>query len=291
MTKAEGAGDGARPAAAATNRLVRKSARAMAPNTPEKARRQELHERAWKRWVDRRREDRTWIPLELLADFYGRKLHGQQERAVAEREGWRVTHKSLLADEFCASGRSRVLVVDAGGAVWWMTREALQNILPDFPKQGQPDPTGDARTLIDGYLSQCWVPTDLAVKWLNGFGVQIPDNLLPAAPTVPPAEAENPAEAAPASAPLRPASEADIGRKIAAAYDYADRNGMKPPNVKEIGDVVVPLLVRMGLRATKKQVAGIAEGDPFKSRRIVPGRRSSFLPFCAESFWKSGAES
>jgi hypothetical protein len=108
------------------------------------------------------------------------------------RQGWDRLRNSLLENEFCVAGKSRVLMARAGVSTWWMTREISRDKLPSLLPEGQHDPTGNADRLIDGYLSHCWVPTDLAVKWLGTHDIQLPDNLLPSAPAPVPHKAAEP---------------------------------------------------------------------------------------------------
>jgi hypothetical protein len=65
---------------------------------------------------------------------------------------------------------------------------------------------------------------------------------------------------------------------------------MSPPNIKEIARFVQPVIIDMGLSATKQRIMEIAEEVPFKQARVKIGSRSGFPPFCAESFRKSRAE-
>jgi hypothetical protein len=70
---------------------------------------------------------------------------------------------------------------------------------------------------------------------------------------------------------LRQASGKIIHDEIAAAYDAAEVAGEKPPNVKEIQDIVLRRLQGKGLTASKRQIEGYADVPEFKSRRLPPG--------------------
>ncbi len=148
--------------------------------TPGAPRNCSTHKRAWNRWERNRENDHKWLALATLTDFWARKRYGDHTIEGALREAWRQIRASIILGEFSIGGKSRVLLVCPGDLCWWITPEILQG--RPFPEKGQPDPTGDAQNLIDGYLSQCWVPSDLAVRWLETYQVTLPDNLLPSFP-------------------------------------------------------------------------------------------------------------
>jgi hypothetical protein len=62
-----------------------------------------------------------------------------------------------------------------------------------------------------------------------------------------------------------------IHDEIAAAYDAAAGAGGKPPNVKEIPDIVLRQLQAKGLTTSKRRIEEIAGAPEFKGRRRPPG--------------------
>ena len=210
-----------------------------------------LHERGagqmgWRQW---RRDQQRLLPqhrhLVQTVPRHGVEILARRRLEQANPVGVNRHHVEL-ENEFCVAGRSRVLMACAKASPWWMTREILRENLPNLPTEGQRDPSDNANTLVDGYLSQCWVPTDLAVKWLGTHDIQLPDNLLPSAPT--------PASVPAAVPVLRKATDAKIHPTISAIYDHAKAQGMKPPNLNEIARHVLPRLRREGLTEKPKPV-------------------------------------
>ena len=81
--------------------------------------------------------------------------------------------------------------------------------------------------------------------------------------------------------PSRRAPKATINLAVQRAYDHADANQMKPPNVREIAAPVQKLLAREGLVATDRAIQDVANGKQYRSRRRRLGSRlyNSLLPF------------
>jgi hypothetical protein len=71
------------------------------------------------------------------------------------------------------------------------------------------------------------------------------------------------------------APEATIRTEIGSAYDHAEANGEKPPNIKEVSRAVQLVLEQKGSRASRRQIEKLAEADEFKLRRWPPGKRRS----------------
>jgi hypothetical protein len=80
------------------------------------------------------------------------------------------------------------------------------------------------------------------------------------------------------------ATEALIHKAICAIYDHAAAKGMKPPNIKQIGNFGQELLRRCGRRAGVSQIQRLAQDPRYKGRRLKPGARvyGTFLPFSLE---------
>jgi hypothetical protein len=83
------------------------------------------------------------------------------------------------------------------------------------------------------------------------------------------------------SAPSKPSSNEEIRKAIAVIYDLAQEQGVKPPNIKEIGPAVLKKLSVSNLTASDLQIQKIAEEQKFKDRRGTRGKtvRGSFRPF------------
>jgi hypothetical protein len=71
---------------------------------------------------------------------------------------------------------------------------------------------------------------------------------------------------------LKSAPESKIDQEISAEYDRAERQGQKPPNIKEIAKQVQVTLRSTGYQATQRQIQKLAEADKYKKRRRPPGR-------------------
>lgn len=71
---------------------------------------------------------------------------------------------------------------------------------------------------------------------------------------------------------LRKASRSEIHRAIKAAYDNAEAHGTKPPNIKELPSVVIPLLEEKGCSASGKFIANLGGAEQHAARRRPPGK-------------------
>lgn len=70
----------------------------------------------------------------------------------------------------------------------------------------------------------------------------------------------------------RQAPDSAIKRIIKNVYDGAEKTGSKPPNVKELPDLVLPLLENEGYTTSKSRVMKLSELPEFKRRRWKPGK-------------------
>jgi hypothetical protein len=117
----------------------------------------------------------------------------------------------------------------------------------------------------------------------------------------PSAGAENPPSPAAANGgaadednepPLKKASVEDIHSTITEVYDYADRQGMKPPNVNKIGAEVRALLRHKGFETANisgQKISNLSRDKRHDGRRLPGGARvygtlSAFVP---PKEWKS----
>jgi hypothetical protein len=74
---------------------------------------------------------------------------------------------------------------------------------------------------------------------------------------------------------LQPASDAQIDQAIKRAYDEAQKNQAKPPNVNEIAEVVQELLKRDGRKASGRRIKKLSEAEKHAIRRLPGGPRFS----------------
>src|SRR5262249_31113850 len=70
---------------------------------------------------------------------------------------------------------------------------------------------------------------------------------------------------------LGAASVAIIKETISAVYDDAERAGQKPPNVKEVVELVQAKLRDNGLEASGRRIQEMADAEEYKKRRRKPG--------------------
>jgi hypothetical protein len=84
--------------------------------------------------------------------------------------------------------------------------------------------------------------------------------------------AKQPSQAASQRRRLKKAPSAEIDLAIQTAYDNAQREGRKPPNINELPDEVLPILEAKHYRASKLRIKERGEQDKFSSRRRLPGR-------------------
>jgi hypothetical protein len=74
------------------------------------------------------------------------------------------------------------------------------------------------------------------------------------------------------AATMRPTPESKIEEAISAAYDTAEQEKSKPPNLKEIAKPVQDALRAEGYEASGRRTQKIAEAEKFQRRRRRPGR-------------------
>jgi hypothetical protein len=71
---------------------------------------------------------------------------------------------------------------------------------------------------------------------------------------------------------LKPAPRWVIIEGIRWAYDTAEHEGRKPPNIKELPAAVRPFLQARGFSASGRQIQRLGEAEEFKRRRRPPGK-------------------
>ena len=71
---------------------------------------------------------------------------------------------------------------------------------------------------------------------------------------------------------LKPASKPMIEGEVRRVYDVADKEGKKPPNIREVAKPVQDLLRGNGYKTSAKQIQEIAEHPEFAKRRWPPGK-------------------
>src|SRR5262249_38403493 len=75
-----------------------------------------------------------------------------------------------------------------------------------------------------------------------------------------------------ASLNLKSASKPMIENEVRRVYDIADKEGKKPPNIKEVAKPVQDLLRGNGYKASAAQIQKIAQRPEFAKRRRSPGK-------------------
>jgi len=63
-----------------------------------------------------------------------------------------------------------------------------------------------------------------------------------------------------------------IEGEVRRVYDVADKEGKKPPNIREVAKPVQDLLRGNGYKASARQIQEIAERPEFAKRRRPPGK-------------------
>ena len=71
---------------------------------------------------------------------------------------------------------------------------------------------------------------------------------------------------------LKPTPERIIIEGIRWAYDTAEHEGRKPPNIKELPAAVRPFLQERGFNASGRSIQRLGEAEEFKRRRRRPGK-------------------
>jgi hypothetical protein len=71
---------------------------------------------------------------------------------------------------------------------------------------------------------------------------------------------------------LKPAPDRIVIEAIRWAYDAAEDEGRKPPNIKELSAAVQPFLQERGFSASGRHIQQLGEDEEFKRRRRRPGK-------------------
>ncbi len=202
-----------------------------------------------------RQQDRHgWIQFHEIAEWYAELNRGSMTKEAARASAYDMLQCDLLAGEFEEGGRSQVLFLHPDMLKARMTPAWLRTIIE---RQRRPE------EIVRGqYLSQCWIPRRMFDWWLARHE-------LPRSP--PRFEPREQLEAASTrtEAP-KMASKAEIKRAIEAVYDAAKTEGNKPPNIKELADIVQPRLKASGRLVSKSQIQKI--GAAYKTRRRPRGK-------------------
>jgi len=72
---------------------------------------------------------------------------------------------------------------------------------------------------------------------------------------------------------LKKAPRGDIDEAIKAAYDAAEAAGSKPPNIKELPAVVLPILEAKGFHASGRFIMQLGGAEQHARRRWLPGKK------------------
>jgi hypothetical protein len=125
--------------------------------------RSQMLERRIERWMERMRRSREWISFADIADWCAREKGSIRADDNLKAGAYRALGESVMSGEFEERGRSRVvyqaaLLVPSHPVRIRMTRELYEAC---------PEPKRDN-------LAWCWVPRDLACRWLEGKRVALP---------------------------------------------------------------------------------------------------------------------
>jgi hypothetical protein len=219
------------------------------------------------KWRQLRR--RGWIQFHEIAEWYVELNRGSMTEEAARASAYHKLLRDLLAGEFEEGGRSQVLFLHPDIPKARMTPAWLRTIIE---RQRRPE-----KIVREYYLSQCWILRRMFDRWLANHELppspprfEAPERVKPP-PWLSLFEPREQLEAASArtEAPKK-ASEAEIKRAIEAVYDAAKTEGNKPPNIKELADIVQPQLKALGRLVSKSQIQKI--GAAYKTRRRPRGK-------------------
>jgi hypothetical protein len=185
----------------------------------------QLREARIKRFTERQRCRGEWINLADIAEWCSR-----EDGSIEPNEGKRATafdtlRRDLLAGEFEANGRSRVLFLHPAVAKARMTRTWLK----DAAKYDYDRNNGRS------YLAHCWIPRDLAKRWFESLRLPLPPWFTPPVPrSVPVASATTPRPVSPTAAVKRAKdSSREVGSQAGATASQADP---RRPLTKRVAD-------------------------------------------------------
>ncbi len=202
------------------------------------------------RFILWQRRRRTWISFREIAEWYAERSD-RYDAAELDR-AYGILQHDLFVGDFEEGGRTQVRYLHPSVPKAWMTRDMLQRAIDTHP----------AETVRLHYLSRCWIPRRMFDRRLAKHG-------LPSSPARFEPQEQLEAASARTEAP-KIASKAEIKRAIEAVYDAAKAEGDKPPNIKELADMVQPQLKALGRLVSKSQIRKI--GAAYKTRRRPRGK-------------------
>jgi hypothetical protein len=153
--------------------------------------RRENWRREWiNKFCERQRTARRWIEFVEIAKWCARSTTGASIEGEQEALGLayqRLTH-SVLEREFEADDRSKVLYLDSktlsiGAYPYRLTRDWFERSLQTAAQSEarlRIAARGESSHLPMNLLVHCWIPHDMARRWLNAHGYRCAPHLEPA---------------------------------------------------------------------------------------------------------------
>jgi hypothetical protein len=155
----------------------------------------------------------------------------------------------------CAEGKIRSRLVARGPAHVFGSHSPLRDLIRPLP----PEVWSGASIVGNEVVTPLWHHPLVRV----GFSLADIRSYLSESPTPP--------IAVPIGKGFRRAPDRMIHAEIGAAYDDAERNNEKPPNLKELPELVSRQLREKGFRASQRQIRRIGQKPEFAARRRLPG--------------------
>jgi hypothetical protein len=126
-------------------------------------------------WKIRQSRTHDWVCLDDIADCCARRPGDIERDPVRRRQAYHDFQQSILQGEFDRGGRLKVMFLGALPPLPTPVKLRLDAV--QFRKWIRP---GSA---LSAELELCWVPVDLAVRWLKARNIDAPPWLVQAGPT------------------------------------------------------------------------------------------------------------
>jgi hypothetical protein len=129
----------------------------------------EVRGRHARRFAEKQRTTRQWVNFGAIADWCARERGSIKPDEELHSAAYEQLRLALASGAFSIGGKPRVLFF--GDDVSWvrMTCERLAQIESCF----------DREIVYHGFLSACWIPHELAGRWLDERNVPCPHHLFP----------------------------------------------------------------------------------------------------------------
>jgi hypothetical protein len=155
----------------------------------------------------------------------------------------------------CAEGKIRSRLLAHGPAHVFSSHPPLRELIRPLP----PEVWSGASIVGNEVVTPLWHKPLVRV----GFSLDDVLSYLSESPTPP--------IAVPSGTGFRRATDRMLHAEIGAAYDDAERNGEKPPNLKELPELVSRRLRDKGFQATQREIRRIGQKPEFAGRRGLSG--------------------